>query len=77
VGKTAARLGRTENELSVIFGRLRGLEAHDWFEDLTKSLHVSYSELMHVSYEQWVEDIWVQAQVDNFLFDLSKALDVT
>lgn len=70
----AARLGRTENQLAIILGKLTGLEYHDWFEELAKSLHVSYSELMHACFEQWILDPWVQAHIDNFLLELEKTV---
>lgn len=74
VGEVARRLGRTESQLAVILGKLRGLEYHDWFQELVKELHISFSELMHVCYEQWIEDTWVQAHIENFLVDLERAL---
>jgi hypothetical protein len=74
VASIARRLGRTQNELAVIFGKLRGLDHHDWFEELVRTLHVSYSELMHACYEQWIEDARVQANLDNFLVDLKNIL---
>jgi hypothetical protein len=70
----AKRLGRTDNELAVALGRLRGLDDHDWFEELARALHISYSELMHACYEQWIDDPWAQAHIENFLLDLERAV---
>lgn len=71
----APRLGRSESQLAVALGKLRGLDYHDWFEELSKSMHVSYSELMHACYEQWIEDPWAQAHIDNFLIGLEMILE--
>jgi len=73
-GPIAKGLGRSEAELAVALAKLRGLDHHDWFEEVAQSLHVSYAELMHACYEQWIEDEWIEAQVENFLFDLRKVL---
>jgi len=74
VASVAAKLGRTENELAVALAKLVGLDPHDWFNELTRTLHVSYSELMHACYEQWVQDERVRAHIDNFVGDLKRAL---
>jgi hypothetical protein len=70
VAEVANRLGRAPNELGAVLAQHRGKDYHDWFEEIARSMNVSYAELMHACFEQWVIDPWADAQVDNFLVDL-------
>jgi predicted ATPase len=49
----AARLGREAEQLAVVIAELSGADHHDWFEDLGKRLNTTYSEMMHVCFDEW------------------------
>ncbi len=66
----ARRLGR-DLEQVVALADLSGIDHYDWFEEIGRSLHVTYAEIMHVCFEEWCAVPANKSDVDKFLADLN------
>jgi predicted ATPase len=67
----ARRLGHDSEQVAVALAGVSGMDHHDWFEELRKRLHVTYSEIMHACFEEWLCVPENELEVKRFLQDLS------
>ena len=68
-------LGRAQEEIAIALASVRGLDHHDWFEELGRRLNIAYAETMRACFEQWIEDEYWRACSENFLIDLHRGTD--
>ena len=43
-------LGRAPDEIAIALANIRGLDQHDWFEELNKQLNITYSDAMYACF---------------------------
>ncbi len=71
----ADKSGRTAHDFEVALAELDGSDHHDWLENLARSLHLSYEQLMMAGFECWysLEDNKNQAKI--FVDELKVAIE--
>jgi predicted ATPase len=70
----AALLNRPVNDVAVALASLEGSDHHEWFEELSGRIQVSYSELMRCLAKIWLSDPRNQALGQRFVEDLKANL---